>query len=263
MKKSILLDLLVEQYPEYTREKLLAYVLCGNVYWEDERCPNPKVKFPVDAIFHIRVKKFVSRGGYKLDKAIDILNIDIKDKVMLDAGASTGGFTDCLLKRSAKYVHAVDVGYNQLAFTLRNDDRVNNLEKTNVLSLSLNTLDPSPQGAVADLSFRSLTNIVEHILSLTTEGWMLALVKPQFEYEEEDDSFTGVLKDPHAIRTTLLQVIDKIFQQGFGIQELVPSPIRGRKGNQEFIFYITKAPSQENKEYLINKVDLLLKDFSA
>jgi len=258
--RKVLLDLLVKQFPQYNRERLLSYVLCGNVYWDEEKCPDPKAKFPKDALFHLQMKKYVSRGGYKLEGALSKLNFKVTKKVVVDAGASTGGFTDCLLQQGAAFVHAVDVGHNQLDYRLQQDPRVNNLDQTNILHVG--DLDPVPHGAVADLSFRSLTNIVRHILDLTQEGWLIALVKPQFELEGNMDNFTGVLRDPQVLMDTLIKVVDKIMGQDFGIQALLPSPIRGRKGNQEYLMWITREAGLK-REVLLQEIDKSLKDFTS
>lgn len=260
MKKKTLLEVLRLQFPQYDKERLLSFVLCGDIYHIEEKLKDPKQKIPIQWELSIQTKKYVSRGGDKLEAALHRMPIPVKGNVVLDAGASTGGFTDCLLQFGAKAVHAVDVGFNQLDFSLRRDSRVYVHEKTNIMKLT--ALDPIPHGAVADLSFRSLVTAASHIMSLTSDGWLLALVKPQFEYQNPDEDFNGVIKDPTILQSILEDVIVKLQNQGLGVKDILPAGVKGRKGNQEFLFWLSKGQGLSFST-LIHKVSESLKDFSA
>ena len=143
-----------ERYPQKKESELFAYVLCGNVYCDGEKIRETSRKIDSRSELEIRTKKYVSRGGYKLEGALDEWGIDCRKKIFVDAGSSTGGFTDCLLQRGASLVYAVDVGYNQLDYSLRNDSRVVVRERCNIMELD--DLEPAPHMGVADLSFRSI-----------------------------------------------------------------------------------------------------------
>ena len=154
----------------------------------------------------ISFPKYVSRGGFKLEKALSEFGMDVTGLVMLDAGSSTGGFTDCLLQNGAKAVHSVDVGFNLLDFKIRNDSRVVVHEKQNIMTLTKEALVPAPQAAVADLSFRSIKGAASHILDLVGDTWLIALIKPQFEVPKWQENFFGVVDDPDLMRQTLTNV---------------------------------------------------------
>ena len=152
--------------PEMTKDQASALVSCRNVYINGELCTDPKQTFKSDSVVEISFPKYVSRGGFKLERALSEFKIDVSGLVMLDAGSSTGGFTDCLLQNGAKTVHSVDVGFNLLDFKIRNDSRVVVHEKQNIMTLAKEDLVPAPQAAVADLSFRSIKGAASHILDL-------------------------------------------------------------------------------------------------
>ena len=181
MKKLSLIEIVSKRFPEIHRDVLYTRIMCGEVLVNGEKNSNPSSKIFINSKIEIIEKRFVSRGGLKLEAALDEWNIITNKKIFLDAGSSTGGFTDCLLKRGAGGVHAVDVGYNQLAYVLRTDKRVSVYEKCNIMHL--NELTPVPDAAVADLSFRSISGAARHIIDLTSEKWLIALVKPQFEMD--------------------------------------------------------------------------------
>lgn len=233
-RRRTLLDILCLRCPAKTRERLLADVLCGAVYVERERVRDPKRLFPEAVEIRIREKAFVSRGGEKLDYALAAWSIDAAGKTVLDAGASTGGFTHCLLKRGAAFVHAVDSGHNQIHPDLRKDPRVILKEKTGVMSLE--RLDPVPAFAVCDLSFRSLRGAARHIIGLTSEGRLIALVKPQFEWENPPEDFDGVVRENSALENILLRLARALRSEGVFIAGLAESPLRGHSGNREFLF---------------------------
>lgn len=237
-RKVRLLDLLVALYPDQDRERLFSRVLCGDVQVGASVLRDPKVAVDPDAEVVVSERRFVGRGGFKLQAALEAWDVPVDGKVFLDAGASTGGFTDALLQRGAALVHAVDVGQGQLDWRLRQDPRVRVREGTNVLALT--ALDPRPDAAVADLSFRSLRGAARHLLDLTAEGWLVALIKPQFEWRSPDPGFDGIVPAPrHA------EILDE-FRRDLGAEGVVlgrslPSPVRGRRGNQEYLAWLSLA----------------------
>jgi len=231
-KTPALLDLLVVLFPESPRERLFSRVLCGDVLVDGAILRDPKVKVSSEAEIVLSSKRFVSRGGFKLDPVLEAWGVPILGKVFLDAGCSTGGFTDALLQRGASLVHAVDVGTGQLDWKLRADPRVLVKEGTNVMALD--SLDPPPDAAVADLSFRSLRGAASRILSLTAEGWMVALIKPQFEWIDPPSDFQGIVPDTR-LEEILTTLEGDLRKEGVLLKERVASSVRGRKGNQEFL----------------------------
>jgi len=175
----------------------------------------------------------VSRGGFKLERALELFDFPVEGLTFLDAGSSTGGFTDCLLQHGASCVHCVDVGYNLLDFSIRSDSRVSVHEKTNIMDLQ--SLDPRPDAAVADLSFRSIGGAATHILNLTETRRMTALIKPQFEVPRGTVGFDGVVRDMNLLRQTLESVFAALKDEGVGVFDVCISPVRGHKGNREFL----------------------------
>jgi len=233
-----LLDLLVQLYPETPRERLFSRVLCGDVVVDGSVLRDPKVAVPAEAEVVLSSKRFVSRGGFKLDPALETWGLPIEGKVFVDAGCSTGGFTDALLQRGASLVHAVDVGTAQLDWKLRADPRVRVLEGTNVMALE--ALDPRPHAAVADLSFRSLRGAAAQILGLTSEGWMVALVKPQFEWKSPPADFQGVVPDER-LGDILEELEVDLAAEGVKLVARMASSVRGRRGNQEFLAHLVRV----------------------
>lgn len=253
-KKSVsqLLAILIKKYPDYTKDELYSLVICGEIRVNGSCLRNPKELIPINSDLEIRRKKFVSRGGLKLEKALDLWSIDCCDKFVLDAGSSTGGFTDCLLQSGAAYVHAVDVGYNQLAYKLRQHEKVHVMEKTNIMSIK--ELDPQPDFAVADLSFRSISGAASRICSLTKDNLLIALIKPQFEYTERKN-FNGILKESSVIKEILIQVGTCLEEEECYIHEITESPIKGAKGNREFLCLIFQG--KKGKDSWLSKVEQL------
>ncbi|MDR1931624.1 MAG: TlyA family RNA methyltransferase [Spirochaetales bacterium] len=239
-----LLDILCKRYPEKTREQHLAGVLCGDVYAGGERVRDPKRRLAADAAIEFKPKAFVSRGGEKLDYALAAWNVDAAGKTVLDAGSSTGGFTHCLLKRGAARVHAVDAGYNQMHPALRTDPRVILKEETSIMSI--NALDPVPAFAVCDLSFRSLRCAARHILCLTSELRLIALVKPQFEWENPPAEFDGVVRGEDTLREILLNLTAALKAEGVYAARALESPLRGASGNREFLFDLSLRPYESS-----------------
>lgn len=235
-KKPTLLALLVTLFPETPRERLFSRVLCGDVVVDGSVLRDPKVPVSSDAEVVLSSKRFVSRGGFKLDPALEAWELPVEGRVFLDAGCSTGGFTDALLQRGARLVHAVDVGTAQLDWKLRADPRVVVKEGTNVMALE--ALDPRPHAAVADLSFRSLRGAASQILRLTSDGWLVALVKPQFEWVSPPVEFQGVVPDER-LDEILAVLEDDLRAEGVKLVKRQPSAVRGRRGNQEFLALLT------------------------
>ena len=226
--------------PEMTKDQAGALVSCRNVYINGELCTEPKQMFRSDSIVEISFPKYVSRGGFKLEKALSEFGIDVSGVVMLDAGSSTGGFTDCLLQNGAKAVHSVDVGFNLLDFKIRNDVRVYVHEKQNIMTLQKEDIIPPAEAAVADLSFRSIKGAASHILDLVGDTFLIALIKPQFEVPKWQENFFGVVEDPALMKQTLTNVYENLQQDGVGICNATVSPIRGHKGNTEFLALLKK-----------------------
>ena len=226
-----------------SRERARALIMAGQVYLGDRLVDKPGMLVPLDAACRIVEAsdelKYVSRGGLKLEKALETFALDPAGLVALDAGASTGGFTDCLLKHGAKRVYAIDVGRGQLAWTLRNDPRVVVMEHTNIRHV---TSLPEPiQCAVIDVSFISLRLVLPPLVPLLTpDAWVVALVKPQFEAgKAEVDRGAGIISDP-AVHTRVLEELQAWIPEHtpFQVQGLTDSPIYGRDGNREFLLHL-------------------------
>lgn len=239
--KRALLHLLKQQFPDIEEKELYARILCGEVLVEGETVREPARRIASESQITFNRPRFVSRGGEKLEAALNNWDIRIEGKIMLDAGCSTGGFTDCLLQHGAALVHAVDVGYNQLDYRLRKHQQVMVHERTNIMNLD--TVQPLPDAAVADLSFRSISGAASHILSLTTEKWLVGLVKPQFEWHApetiDEKRFSGIIRDEDTLFTVLEKLIDTLWEEKVYVERVMQSPLRGRKGNREFFFYMS------------------------
>ncbi len=232
-----LLHILKDRYPEIEEKILYAYIMCGDVICNGGRIRDPKQKVKTDSDITIKGMKYVSRGGYKLESGLDDFHYSVKGLVVIDAGCSTGGFTDCLLQRGASKVFAIDVGSNQLAWSLVNDSRVIPMEKTNIMAVS--ELEPKPDFAVADLSFRSVLGPAKKLFQLISGEEILVLVKPQFEWEEPDKEFNGVIKEGETITEICLTLVDKLKETGIYVKNITLSKTKGRKGNQELLFLLT------------------------
>lgn len=235
MAKLSVIQLLKNSDPDMTKDRAAALVGCRNVYVNGELCTDTRQMFPAGSVVEVVFPKYVSRGGFKLEKALQEFGLDVSGLVMLDAGSSTGGFTDCLLQSGARAVHSVDVGFNLLDYRIRNDSRVIVHERQNIMTLEKQDMDPAPQAAVADLSFRSIKGAASHILGLVGYTWMVALIKPQFEVPRWQENFFGVIEDPELMRSTLEGVHENLTADGIGIVRATVSPIRGHKGNTEFL----------------------------
>jgi len=228
-----------------SRERARALIMAGQIYVGERMVDKPGTMIPLDASCRLAETtaelKYVSRGGLKLEKALDTFQLDPSACVAIDVGASTGGFTQCLLERGAQRVYAVDVGHGQLAWTLRNDPRVIVMERTNIRHLT--TLPEPTQCAVIDVSFISLRMVLPPLaplLAKAPETWIITLVKPQFEAgKSEVDRGSGVISDPQIHRRVLQELQTWIPQHTpFSVQGQIDSPILGRDGNREFLFHL-------------------------
>ncbi len=231
-----------------SREHARALIMAGSVLVADRPVDKPGTTVPAEAEIRLRgdVSPFVSRGGQKLEKALEAFALDVAGLTVIDVGASTGGFTDCLLQRGAVRVFAVDVGYGQLAWKLRQDERVVNLEKTNIRYLQPESLAAVPDMAVIDASFISLDKVLPATISLIRPGGtIVALIKPQFEVGRGQVGKGGVVRDPDLHR----QVIDNIRELAetlhLTVHGVVESPILGPKGNREFLICLEKSAGTE------------------
>ena len=240
--------LLVEKGLATSREKARALILSGNVYVNNQKIE--KAGEMIDESSQIIIKeplKYVSRGGLKLEKALEFFQIDVEGKIALDIGASTGGFTDCLLQHGAKKVYCVDVGYGQLAWKLREDPRVVNFEKTNFRYFDRKSIQDRIDIIVCDVSFISLNLISEKIKEFMengTEG--VLLIKPQFEAGRKEVGKRGVVKSKDTHKNVIKKVIDHYFSVGISINGLTYSPITGPEGNIEYLLYIKMGEEAKN-----------------
>lgn len=241
--------LLVEQGYFDSREKAKAAIMAGLVFGGQERIEKAGTKVPRDISLTVKgaIHPYVSRGGLKLEKAIKQFHIDMKDRVMLDIGSSTGGFTDCALQHGASYVYAIDVGYNQLDWSLRNDERVNVKERTNFRYMTPNDLDgPRPDFASIDVSFISLKIILPPLIELLQRPADIAvLIKPQFEAGREKVGKSGVVRDSKVHLEVLETVLGFATEIGYTLRGLTFSPITGGEGNIEFLAHLGLVPFEE------------------
>ena len=234
--------MLVQRGLAESREKAKAIIMAGVVEVNGIRVDKPGHSVLVSS--NIVLKKntlpYVSRGGLKLEAALDHFSIKVHGKTLLDIGASTGGFTDCLLQRGAKKVIAIDVGYGQFHWKLRQDDRVVLMEKTNARYLTLDVIGELSSGAVIDVSFISLRLVVPVVSTLLLDnGFIVALIKPQFEVGRNQVGKGGVVRDP-TLHDRVIDDLSRFFsERGWAVRGCIPSPILGPKGNREFLIYIT------------------------
>ena len=240
MKKR--LDLLLTEKGFFeSREKARIAIMEGHVYINGAISDKPGNQVAEDSVIEIRGNTcpYVSRGGYKLEKALEVFGIDPSGLTCLDIGSSTGGFTDCLLQNGAARVYALDVGTNQLAYKLRVDERVVCMEKTNFRTLDTDSFPEKVDFACTDVSFISLKLIFPNASKLLKDGaGMVALIKPQFEAGREQVGKKGIIKDPAIHEEVISKNIGYAKDNGFSIQGLDYSPIKGGSGNTEFLLYL-------------------------
>lgn len=236
------LDILLFQKGLFeSREKAKAVIMSGSVYVNGARQIKPGVMVNCDAGIEIRggTLPYVSRGGLKLEKALSEFSVSPEGLICIDCGASTGGFTDCLLQRGALKVYSVDVGYGQFDWTLRNDPRVVLMERTNVRHLTKEDFERELELAVVDVSFISLKLVLPVLRELLAEnGEVLCLIKPQFEAGKDQVGKKGVVRDPVIHRTVLKSFMENANNSGFAISGITYSPIKGPEGNIEFLGHL-------------------------
>jgi 23S rRNA (cytidine1920-2'-O)/16S rRNA (cytidine1409-2'-O)-methyltransferase len=249
--------LLVEKGLFQSREKARNSIMAGVVYVNGIREDKPGTRFKRDVEITIKenINPFVSRGGLKLEKALDIFNIDLQGKTAIDVGASTGGFTDCMLKRGAAKVIAIDVGYGQLAWELRNDERVICMERTNIRYVKPGDIQLIADFAAIDVSFISLKKVLPAVINLIgPEGEIVSLVKPQFEAGREKVGKGGVVREKETHVEVLENVVDTVLETGLCIKGLTYSPIKGPEGNIEYLLYSSKILSDFSRTNLKSNI---------
>jgi 23S rRNA (cytidine1920-2'-O)/16S rRNA (cytidine1409-2'-O)-methyltransferase len=237
--------LLVERGICETREKAKRAIMAGIIFSNEERMEKPGEKIAEDAPLRMKGNdlKYVSRGGLKLEKALAEFDLSVEGKLMLDIGSSTGGFTDCALQNGAKHCYALDVGSNQLAWKIRQDERVTVMEKTNFRhSKPEDFTEGLPEFATIDVSFISLRIILPVLKQILVPGGdVIALIKPQFEAGREAVGKKGIVREPKTHRDVLAKVGNFAIQSGFHVKNMSFSPITGGEGNIEFLFHLQSA----------------------
>lgn len=245
------LDLLVVSRGIFSsREKARASIMAGDIFVDGQRIDKCGEKIKENSHIEFKGEKlpYVSRGGLKLEKAIKNFNINLNDKICFDIGASTGGFTDCMLQKGAKKVFAIDVGYGQFAWKLRTDPRVICLERTNIRYVTPDQIGEAGDFASIDVSFISLKKVIEPVANLlNSTGEIMALIKPQFEAGKEKVGKKGVVKDSSTHKEVIYTVAEFISKNGLKIINLDFSPIKGPEGNIEYLIYFTKDGKYETK----------------
>ena len=245
MSKERLDTLLVERGFAPTQQKAQAIILTGRVLVDDQPFDKAGVLVDVDAEIRIKgeISRFVGRGGEKIAPAFDLFGINLQGVVALDVGASTGGFTDCMLQRGAAKVYALDVGYNQLAHSLRVDPRVVVMEQTHADSLRAGQFNPAPSVATMDVSFISVRKILQPVVSaLSDAAELVILVKPQFELSREFVGEGGLVKEPELQQRAVALVAELAEQIGMTVRASCPCALRGqRKGNQEYFLHVVRG----------------------
>ena len=242
--------LLVKRGLAVSREKAKAVIMAGNVYVDNQKEDKAGTMFQDTVKIEVRgnTLKYVSRGGLKLEKAMTHFGVTLKDKVCMDVGSSTGGFTDCMLQNGAVKVFAIDVGHGQLDWKLRNDERVVCMEKTNIRYVTPEDLGERIDFSSIDVSFISLTKVLEPIRNYLQEnGQIVALIKPQFEAGREKVGKKGVVREASTHEEVIEKVIDYAKSIGFNVLNLEFSPIKGPEGNIEYLVHLEKCPEGEGK----------------
>lgn len=250
-KKERLDVLLVKRAIAESREKAKAIIMTGNVFVNGQREDKAGSTFPEDVQIELKgtPMKYVSRGGYKLEKAVELWEVPLDGKICMDVGSSTGGFTDCMLQNGAMKVYAIDVGTNQLAWKLRQDERVISMEKTNIRYVTHEQVEDEIAFSSIDVAFISLTKVLEPVRNLLCDGGrVVCLVKPQFEAGREKVGKKGVVRDKKVHLEVVCEIMTYAIRIGFEILELSFSPIKGPEGNIEYLLYIEKKAGQQENE---------------
>ena len=252
MNKTRLDILLTERGLTESRERAKALIMSGSVFVNGAKAEKAGMQAGHDATVEITAAPvYVSRGGLKLEKALDYFKVSPDGKVCVDCGASTGGFTDCLLKNGARHIYAIDVGYGQLAWQLRKDERVTVMERTNIRNVTADMLDMRPEFAVADVSFISLGLVLPVIRKILAEqekpgepaaaGNVICLIKPQFEAGRGKVGKKGVVREPQTHIEVLEGFIQNADKSGFSIKGLTHSPVKGPEGNIEYLGWLSTS----------------------
>ena len=257
-KKERLDVLLVKRGLAESREKAKAIIMTGNVFVEEQREDKAGSTFAEDV--QIRIKgtpmKYVSRGGYKLEKAMELWHVPLQDKLCMDVGSSTGGFTDCMLQNGAVKVYAIDVGTNQLAWKLRQDERVVSMEKTNIRYVTPEDIADPIDFSSIDVAFISLTKVLIPVWNLLKNGGrVVCLVKPQFEAGREKVGKKGVVRDKKVHEEVVCHIMTYALSMGFEILGLSYSPIKGPEGNIEYLLYIEKPQDAQALTEIAEEAD--------
>ena len=244
MKKIRLDQLVFDLGLTESRERAKTTIMSGLVFVDGQRADKPGMQVSPDANVEVRgaALPYVSRGGFKLEKALKVFPANPADKVCIDCGASTGGFTDVLLQNGAKKVYSVDVGYGQLAWSLRQDERVVNMERTNIRYISSEQIPEPIDLAVMDLSFISIKLVLPAVCSLLKDGGaLICLIKPQFEAGREEVGKKGVVRDKNVHLAVIDGILDFAPSVGMTVMGLDFSPIKGPEGNIEYLCYMKKG----------------------
>lgn len=258
MAKERLDILLLKREFFHSREKARSAIMAGVVFVNNQKEDKPGTKFEEDSAIIVKenINPYVSRGGLKLAKAVKAFKIDLKGKVAIDIGASTGGFTDCMLKEGASKVFAIDVGYGQLAWELRNDPRVVCMERTNIRYVTSAQIGTLADFASIDVSFISLKKVLPAVIELlTVDGELVCLIKPQFEAGREKVGKHGVVREPETHREVIGFICQYVVENGFSILGLTFSPIKGPEGNIEYLLHIIKSGVRQEIEGLENWIN--------
>lgn len=242
MKIKTRLDVFIaERYPQYSRSQIQSWIMQGKIRVDDKIVTKSGAAIALDAcvVLNVEQPKFVCRAGFKLEQALAHFEIDVTDKVILDAGLSTGGFTDCLLQSGARKVYGVDVGYGQVHEKISQDPRVVVMERTNLRHLT--TVGELVDIVTLDLSFISLIKVMDAVRALLKDkGILITLIKPQFEAERHHVGKGGIIKDPKVHTMVVERVTQDIADMGFICKGVIDSPILGGSGNKEFLAYFVR-----------------------
>ncbi|HHU68753.1 MAG TPA: TlyA family RNA methyltransferase [Thermoanaerobacterales bacterium] len=243
-KKQRLDCLLVTRGLYESREKAKRAIMSGLILVDKKLVDKPGTEVDIESAIEIKGDScpYVSRGGLKLEKALNVFNINVKNKVIIDVGASTGGFTHCLLNFGAKKVYAIDVGYGQLDWKLRNDPRVVAIERKNIRYINLDDIGEKCDIATIDVSFISLKKVIPAVIKLLIEqGEIIALIKPQFETERQKVGKKGVVKSPNTHYEVVNSIIQFCEENDISFNDITYSPIIGPKGNIEYLIHLIKS----------------------
>lgn len=257
MKKERIDILLVEKGLAESREKAKRLIMAGIVYIDNEKIDKSGTKVDIESEIVVKGNPlpYVSRGGLKLEKALNEFPITVEDKVALDIGASTGGFSDCMLQNGAKKIYAIDVGYGQLDWKVRSNDKVVPMDRTNIRYVTQKDIDELAQFVSIDVSFISLKLVLPVVKELTEENVdIVALIKPQFEAGRDKVGKKGVIKDKKVHKEVIREIYEFCKKIGLNIVGLTFSPVKGAEGNREYLAHITKNLSDENIENIIEQV---------